>query len=220
MWIPEEKWRYVSAAEMRAADRHCIEEIGIPGAVLMENAGAAVFAEVRGGPVGVVCGKGNNGGDGYVVARHALLAGHAVRVVVLANAGELKDDAKLYHDVYTRLGGSVVYAPGEAEAGAAVAALGDCAILVDAILGTGFAGEVRGAARAAIEAWPRVWTVAVDLPSGMNADTGAPGGACIRADVTVTFQAAKLGFRAAAARPWLGRVRAADIGIPARCFAG
>lgn len=219
MWIPEERWRYVSAAAMRAADRRCIESLGIPGAVLMENAGAAVFAEVRGGPVGVVCGKGNNGGDGFVVARRALLTGFSTRTVVLARAEDLRGDAKLQHDVLVRLGGEIVYATTEAAAARTVRGLGECAVLVDAILGTGFSGEVRGVPRAAIEAWPKAWTVAVDLPSGLDADTGVAGGACVRADVTVTFQAAKLGFRNASARRWLGRVRVADIGIPECCFA-
>lgn len=218
MWIEEPHWRYVSAAAMREADRRCIEEIGIPGAVLMYNAGRAVFSEVRGGPVGIVCGKGNNGGDGYVAALLAREAGLATQVVSLARAEDLRGDAKVYHDAFRRLGGEVRYAVEDDEARDAVAGLKNCTVLIDAILGTGFSGEVRGVARAAIEAWPQVWTVAVDLPSGLDADTGAIGGACVRADVTVTFQAAKLGFRAPGARPWLGRVRVADIGIPARCF--
>ena len=166
----------------------------------------------------MVCGKGNNGGDGFVVARRALLAGRAVKTVALARAEDLRGDAKLYHDVLVRLGGAITHAPDESMATAAVGALADCAVLVDAILGTGFSGEVRGVPRAAIAAWPAQWTVALDVPSGIDADTGARGGVCVRADVTVTFQAAKLGFRNPAAQAWLGRVRVADIGIPPCCF--
>lgn len=222
MWIPEKEWRYVSAAEMRAADLRCIEGLGIPGAVLMYNAGRAVFSALRElsatGPIGIVCGKGNNGGDGFVVGMLALHAGRTVRLVLLGSSADLKGDARLYHDAFVRSGGGVQEAATEAEASQAVAALSGCAVLVDAILGTGFTGAVRGVPAAAIATWPSLPTVAVDVPSGMNADTGAVSGACIRADVTVTFQAAKFGFRVAGAGDWLGRVRVADIGIPAQCF--
>lgn len=218
MWIPEEHWRYVSAAEMRAADRYCIEDLGLPGAVLMYNAGSAVAEEVAHGPMGIVCGKGNNGGDGFVVAVRALARGQEPRVVVLAGPDTLRGDAKLYHDVFVKMGGKPNYATTESAAASAVQDLADCPVLVDAMLGTGFAGAVRGAILAAITHWPKAWTVAVDVPSGLDADTGEALGPCIRADVTVTFQAPKLGFREPGAKGWLGRVRVADIGIPENAF--
>jgi hydroxyethylthiazole kinase-like uncharacterized protein yjeF len=207
----------LTAAEMREADRRCIEEIGIPGAVLMNNAGTAVFRELRGGPVGIVCGKGNNGGDGYVVARLALLAGYSPRVVLLAKPEEVRGDAAIFLRAYRNLGGVLISAETEAQAAEAVAGLDDCAVLVDAMLGTGVQGEVHGPVRAAIEAWPKKPTVAVDLPSGLNTDTGRPCGVCIRADITVTFQFAKRGFSPSEAQPYLGRVIVADIGIPEVC---
>lgn len=203
---------------MREADRRCIEEIGIPGAVLMNNAGRAVFEQVREGPVGVVCGKGNNGGDGYVVARLAMLAGYETRVVLLAEPDEIRGDAAVFLNAYRRLGGRITVADDEQAAAQAVAALADCAVVVDAILGTGITGDVRGVPRAAIDAWPSdPATVAVDLPSGLNADTGEPCGACIRADTTVTFQFPKRGFENAKSRLCVGRLIVADIGIPDVC---
>lgn len=207
----------VSVAQMREADRRCIEELGIPGAVLMENAGAAVFRELRPGPVGVVCGKGNNGGDGFVVARRALAAGRPTALVLLADPDELQGDAALFMHVYRRLGGEIVIARNSPALAAAYASLAHCETMVDAVLGTGVRGEVRGLTREAIEAWPRKYTVAVDLPSGMDADTGLTCGACIRADVTVTFQFPKRGFESPAAAPYLGRLVVADIGIPPVC---
>ena len=207
----------LSVAQIREADRRCIEELGIPGAVLMDNAGAAVFHEVKPGPVGVVCGKGNNGGDGFVVARRALAAGCTTSVVLLCEPDEVRGDAALFMSAYRRLGGNVVIATNEAALKAAYASLGHCATLVDAILGTGVRGEVRGFLRAAIEGWPREYTVAVDVPSGMDADTGAPCGSCVRADVTVTFQFSKRGFENPAAAAFLGRLVVADIGIPPVC---
>lgn len=209
--------RHLTAAEMREADRRCIEDIGIPGVVLMNNAGMAVFREVKAGPVGVVCGKGNNGGDGYVVARLALLAGFDTRVVLLADPLQITGDAAVFLRAYQNLGGEILVARNESEAVAAMVGLADCAVLVDALLGTGVQGEVRGAIRAAIEAWPKVWTLAVDLPSGLNADTGETCGISVRADVTVTFQFPKRGFENPAARPCLGRLVVADIGIPSVC---
>lgn len=208
----------LTAAQMREADRRCIQEIGIPGAVLMNNAGSAVFEQIGAGPVGVVCGKGNNGGDGFVVARLALLAGHETRLVLLAEPQDIKGDAAIFMNAYRRLGGKIHTATTGDAAAEAVAGLADCATLVDAVLGTGITGEVRGIMRAAIEAWPeKPATVAVDLPSGLNADTGEPCGVCVRAQTTVTFQFAKRGFENPAAEPYMGRLIVADIGIPQIC---
>ena len=166
---------------------------------------------------GIVCGKGNNGGDGYVVARLALLAGYASRVVLVAARDSIAGDADTFLRAYEHLGGAVWIAETEEEAREAVAELADCAVLVDALLGTGVKGEVRGPIRAAIEAWPKVRTIAVDLPSGLNADTGEVCGCAVCADVTVTFQFAKAGFTAEGARPYLGQLIVADIGIPEIC---
>ena len=207
----------LTVARMRETDRRCIEDLGMPGVVLMNNAGAAVFREIDKGPVGVVCGKGNNGGDGFVVARMALAAGYETRVLLVADPGEIRGDAAVFMRAYENLGGPITSVTGEDTVAQAMAALGDRAVLVDALLGTGVKGEVRGVFRAAIQAWPDVRTVAVDLPSGLNADTGKPCGSCVRADVTVTFQYAKRGFENPAAGDYLGRLVVADIGIPEVC---
>ena len=209
--------KYLSVSQMREADRRCIEELGIPGVVLMDNAGQAVFREVSGGPVGVVCGKGNNGGDGFVVARLALLAGLDTRVVLVCDRDRVTGDAETFMRAYESLGGKMRCANSEEDVRQAVRDLADCAVIVDALLGTGIRGEVRGAARAAIEAMPELRIIAVDLPSGLNADTGEVCGACVKADTTVTFQFAKVGFKNKAAEPYLGRLVVADIGIPVVC---
>lgn len=209
--------RYLTAAQMREADRRCIEELGIPGAVLMNNAGAAVFREIRQGPVGVVCGKGNNGGDGYVVARLAMLAGYDTRVVMLSHPEEARGDARIFLQAYRKLGGFICVAQQPGDVAAALESLADCAYLVDAMLGTGVKGDVRDPFKTAIASWPSVETIAVDLPSGLDADTGEIGGCCIRAATTVTFQYAKKGFENPAAEAYLGRLVVADIGIPEVC---
>ena len=206
----------LTAAQMRETDWRCIEEVGIPGPVLMNNAGVAVFDEIDAGPVGIVCGKGNNGGDGFVVARLALLAGYETRVILVADPEAIAGDAAVFMRAFLNLGGEMRSVNQDTVA-EAVGNLADCAVLVDGLLGTGIQGEVRGAFRTAIESWPAVRTVAVDVPSGMNADTGEPCGCCVRADVTVTFQYAKRGFENPDAKEWLGRLVVADIGIPAVC---
>ncbi|MCX5759824.1 MAG: NAD(P)H-hydrate epimerase [Candidatus Hydrogenedentes bacterium] len=207
----------LTSSEMREADRRCIQELGIPGAVLMNNAGTAVFRELARGPVGVVCGKGNNGGDGFVVARLAFLAGWDTRVVLIADPAQIQGDAALFMNVYRRLGGAIRVARSALEAADAVVALRDRSVIMDALLGTGIRGDVQEPYRAAIASWPAVHTVAVDLPSGLDADTGEPCGVCVKAAVTVTFQFAKTGLLALSARPYVGRLVVADIGIPESC---
>jgi NAD(P)H-hydrate epimerase len=207
----------LTVEQMREADRRCIEELGIPSAVLMNNAGAAVFSEIHHGPVGVVCGKGNNGGDGFVVARLALLAGYATDVVVVAERDALEGDPAVFLGAYERLGGAVRFTPGADQAVAAVRQLGRGAVIVDALLGTGISGEVRGVYRPVIDAWPQTRTLAVDVPSGLNADTGEPCGTAVPAEVTVTFQFAKHGLVQDIAKPYVGRLVVADIGIPDVC---
>ena len=184
----------LTVAQMREADRRCIEDIGIPGSVLMNNAGLAVFKHIHEGPVGIVCGKGNNGGDGFVVARLCLLAGYETRVVLLAHKEDIKGDAAIFMKAYLRLGGNIQVITELDMVANAIGKLADCAVLVDAMLGTGTRGEVKGLIRNAIEAWPSVNTIAVDIPSGLNADTGEPCGICLCATKTVTFAYAKKRF--------------------------
>ncbi len=208
----------LSVAQIREADRRCIEDLGIPGAVLMNAAGAAVAQQIQQGPVGVVCGKGNNGGDGFVAARLALVAGLETQVVLLADPAEIKGDSAAFMNAYRRLGGRIDVPSGAREIERALGGLSECATLIDAILGTGVKGNVSGPPADAIEHWPEnIRTVAVDVPSGLNADTGEVCGSCIMADVTVTFQYMKRGFDKASARPYLGHVVVADIGIPPVC---
>ena len=207
----------LTVAQMREADRRCIEEIGIPGVVLMNNAGQAVFDEIVDGPVGVVCGKGNNGGDGFVVARLALAAGLETRVVLIADPETITGDAATFMRAYVGLGGGITAVREPKEISAAMRGLEGCAVIVDALLGTGIHGEVHGSLCHAMDEWPHVPNIAVDVPSGMNADTGEICGCCVPAKTTVTFQFAKKGFENPEAQPYLGRLVVADIGIPEVC---
>lgn len=196
---------------MRAVDRWAIEEIGVPSLDLMEAAGGAVaeaVAEVAlGGPIRVVCGKGNNAGDGLVAARHLDEMGYEVKALLLWPAAELSGDAAVNLERFAAR-----------EAGADLGArLADSGAVVDAIFGTGFAGEAREPARAAIAAIGACGApvVACDIASGVDASSGEVQGAAVEADVTVSFHAAKLGHLVAPGKWHSGRLRVAPIGIPA-----
>ncbi len=200
------------AAEQRTLDEWAIGERGIPGLDLMERAGtglAEVVAElVPAGRVVVICGRGNNGGDGLVAARRLREAGRDARVLILGAPEDLRGDART----------NLERLPGPPPDRFTAAALGDAAGIVDAILGTGFSGEPREPAASAIEAINdaarSAVVVACDVPSGVDASTGEVAGAAVRARATVTFHGAKPGLWIAPGKEHAGEVRVIDIGIP------
>jgi ADP-dependent NAD(P)H-hydrate dehydratase / NAD(P)H-hydrate epimerase len=206
----------LDAETMRAVDRWAIEERGVGSLELMERAGAAVARSVErltpDGPVAVVCGKGNNGGDGLVVARLLREAGRNVTVVCVAPVGDFGGDARVNLE---RLAGEAPLALAE-DRERAEQALARAAVIVDALLGTGFEGAPRGAVGEAIEALNAAWApvVSVDLPSGVDASTGVVSGAAVRASRTVSFHAQKPGLWIAPGKGYVGKVELLDIGIP------
>ncbi|NLW51379.1 MAG: NAD(P)H-hydrate epimerase [Candidatus Brocadiaceae bacterium] len=213
--------------QVRAVDRIAMERYAMPGVILMENAGrACVLAAVRlmggeaaGRRVGILCGRGNNGGDGLVVARHLSNAGARADVVLLTTVDEALEaggDAAVNLRIVRHMALPLRQAPTAAEAAEAVGGLLDADLIVDAMLGTGARGEVREPVRSAIEALQGYEgpVLAVDVPSGLDCDTGRPMGACVRARCTVTFVARKVGFDEPGAGAWTGAVEVADIGVP------
>jgi NAD(P)H-hydrate epimerase len=200
-----------AADEMRALDRWAIEQERIPSLDLMERAGGevarAIVALGLDGPVRIVCGRGNNGGDGLVVARLLQAHGLTANAVLLFDPEDLSADAKANLERVDALRVGVEKLP---------AALEGSGAIVDAILGTGFSGSPRAPLDSAIEAINAAGAqvVAVDVPSGVDASTGEVEGACVRADVTVTFQASKPGLWIAPGKEHVGRVEVVDIGIP------
>ena len=220
--------RSLTRAEVRDVDRRASEEFGLPGIVLMENAGrnaaALLHGLAPGAAIALVCGRGNNGGDGFVMARHLELAGHAVRLLLAGDPARLTGDAARNHRVAVAAGMPLV----SMEAASAAAwdeALVGARWIVDALLGTGATGPARNATATAIAAIDRARAAgralvfAVDLPSGLDCDSGAPLGACVRADVTATFVARKVGFDRPAAAGHTGVVHVLDIGVPRRLLA-
>ena len=215
--------KVLTAAEMRDVDRQTIES-GIPGLVLMENAGIRVteflsqrFAPLSSHRIVILCGKGNNGGDGFVVARQLLTRFRpaALHVLLFAAPETLQGDAAANYQMFLAAGGEVL---SEIPPDARFASL-----VIDAILGTGLTGPATGHPLAAIHeinhGFPLAKVVAVDLPSGMPSDSGAPTGACARADCTITFTAPKLAHALPPNCDLTGELIVAPIGSPAALYA-
>lgn len=217
--------------QSREVDRIAIEQLGIPGVVLMENAGrggAQVIVDelssrrgksIDAANIAVVCGGGNNGGDGYVVARHLHNAGARITIFPVVPIEKLTGDALINARVCVNMGLPIAPITSADELARNRGDWRECDAIVDALLGTGFTGDVRphvasviGECNAAHEAG--VLVVAMDLPSGLDCDTGRPSNATVRADVTATFVAPKVGFTSPQAAEYLGRVATVPIGVP------
>lgn len=206
--------------QVRRVDELAQSKYGLAGIVLMENAGrgAAELIDRLYGPHGqsiIACGTGNNGGDGLVIARHLHILGWQVRVLVAGNPESMSPDCAANDRIVRAMGlphfvtsdGSL---PDELLADRQT-------IIVDALLGTGFRGEVRPPLRALIDqmnSLPRRALVAVDVPSGLDCDTGQPGGTAIKADMTITFVALKPGLLSEPGRRYAGQCHVAGIGVP------
>jgi len=237
----------LTVQQVRELDVLAIEHVGIPGVVLMENAGRrvaefvfATLVDPARAAVVVLCGPGNNGGDGFVAARHLHNAGVSVCVVLAtprtqvssdaaaarpsdgrpaaSGAGDRRaTDADINLGIVERMRLPIIDATTAAGLDAARAQLAAADVILDALLGTGARGDPReplAALLLAANAAPKARRIAVDIPSGLDADTGAVGTPCFQADATVTLLAEKVGFAARAARAALGRVVVADIGVP------
>jgi NAD(P)H-hydrate epimerase len=208
---------FLSRSQVREVDRRAISEFHIPGIVLMENAalGAAdVACDMLDndcvGQVLILCGGGNNGGDGLAVARHLHNRGADVSLALTIDPANYKGDALLNWQIVSAM--KIPWEPADPHRIAQTKAL----LIIDAIFGTGLTEEPREPFAnivRAVEA-THIPVLSIDLPSGMDSDTGSPVGACIRATRTVTFIAEKKGFASPAARPYLGQVTVAPIGCP------
>ena len=220
--------------EVRSIDRIAIEELGVAGVVLMENAGRGAadaienFLAGRPGPrddckVAVVAGGGNNGGDGFVVARHLGIRACQVAVFLTSPEAKIHGDAGVNLPILRKLGCDVRQILPEALAGLGQS-LREFDLIVDAVGGTGLEGPLRrevatvvGQINAASQAGP-IPVAALDIPTGLDCDTGQAPSLAVRAELTVTFVARKPGFDNPASEQYTGQVRVADIGIDATAF--
>ncbi len=211
--------RVMTGKEMSEVDRFTIEQIGIPGRVLMESAGrkvVAVILQALGNPVGrnvvIVCGKGNNGGDGYVIARYLHNAEAQVQVFTTAEPGDIKGDAAANLIVLDKVGVSTQLCKSDDFS----PALAGADLIVDALLGTGVTGALQEKIAKIVRKIndSPALVVAVDLPTGLETDTGAVTGECVRAAHTVTIGNLKRGLLFSPGREYAGQVHVADIGFP------
>ena len=214
--------RLYTAAESRALDKLAIEQHGIAGIVLMKRAGRAAWLALRRRwpsvrAITVVCGRGNNAGDGYIVAGSALTHGIRVQLIQLGPAAALSGDAGLARD--WAIGVGIVVTEVDAERPDFVI---DGSIVVDALLGTGISGAVRPGFVRAIEsiAASGLPVVALDIPSGLCSDTGRVLGCAVRAAVTVTFIGIKRGLVTGDAPDYTGDIELDTLDVPAQCYAG
>jgi NAD(P)H-hydrate epimerase len=214
----------VSAQEMRALDRQTIEEVGVPGAVLMESAGRGVVDVIESlgepGEVVVYAGAGNNGGDGFVVARHLANRGAKVSVILCAPVAKIAGDARTHFYACKRTSQGVEILDGATEEALRDASTrtAGARVVVDALFGTGLQRAITGLFALAVDrinAHAGV-KIAVDVPSGLDSDKGVALGACVRADHTVTFAFPKRGLVGAPGFTLAGAMHVVDIGIPAR----
>lgn len=219
--------KILTAEQMRRVDTLTAERAGVPTLTLMENAGRQVaeflLAEFgRPEKVTALCGKGNNGGDGLVAARHLLQEGIVPTVVLLAGPGAVQGDARANYDAYLKAGGKVASIVTEKEWEARREKLLDCDVVLDAMLGTGLAGPPRGLAAKVIADLNRpdrsFRVLAVDIPSGLASDSGEPLGEAVRADACVTFTAPKHGQIFPPNCLQAGRLAVAPIGSPEELY--
>jgi NAD(P)H-hydrate epimerase len=210
----------LNRAESRRLDRLAIERYGIPGIVLMENAGRGVADVLVGlqidGPVVICCGRGNNAGDGLVIARHLDLRGYDARVLIWADPSELTGDAATNFQILDKTSVPIELFWPEDNLDRLDQELASAAWVVDALLGTGARGNPRSPLDAVIRKLNASGCrkLAVDVPSGLDCDTGQPGQPTFGADHTCTFVAPKNGFLAPEAAGYLGQLHVLDIGAP------
>ena len=212
----------LARAWVREVDRRALAGFGLSGLVLMENAGRGVADLLCSlsppGAVAICCGRGNNAGDGFVIARHLDFRGWQVRVLVWAEPKELRGDAGANFAILARCGIDLVCFGSRFDPDVLAAKLTGADWIVDGLLGTGATGEPRPPFDAVIDALNShpAQRLAVDLPSGLDCDTGQPACHTIRADHTATFVAAKPGFGQPAAAPFVGQLHVLEIGVPRR----
>lgn len=213
-------WPVLNRDAVRDIDRRAGDDFGIPGIVLMENAGrgcAEVLCQVDArGPVVICCGKGNNAGDGLVLARHLDFRGIPTQLIFWSDPQQLQGDAATNFQIANKAHLPLVVADADRPLAALEAHLADARWVVDALLGTGATGAPRSPFDIVIARLNACAArkLAIDVPSGLDCETGQPATHTFRADHTCTFVAAKPGLLNPSAQPWVGQLHVAHIGIP------
>ncbi|NLB89463.1 MAG: NAD(P)H-hydrate dehydratase [Syntrophomonadaceae bacterium] len=215
--------KVVKASQMKAIDENAIKEYGIPGLVLMENAGirtveviAEILGDVQGKNIVVIVGKGNNGGDGLVIARHLLNAGALVNVFMMGREEELSPDNLTNFNIIKKMTSNYHTLYGETDLDKLMLSLLSADLIVDSIYGVGFKGMLNDFDSKIVKMvnWCKAPVVAVDIPSGLDADTGKVHGEVVAALHTVTYGLPKIGLLLEPGKSYVGTLSVADISIP------
>lgn len=209
----------LSRQESRELDRQAIEEFAIPSIVLMENAGRSItdflLSQYTTGDIVICCGKGNNAGDGFVVARHLDNHNIPVRILLFAPPEELKGDAKINYSIVIKSEIPMIFCNPDDNL-KIQKELANAGWIIDAIFGTGLVGEIKSPFDTIIQLINSTSAkiLSIDIPSGLDCDTGTPLGAAIKAQFTATCATLKKGFLNPEAAEFLGHIHVVDIGVP------
>lgn len=215
---------YLSRQQVREVDQVAEKQFGVPGVILMENAGRGCAELLQhlgvNGKVIICCGKGNNGGDGFVIARHLDNHDIPVQILLFADPESPSGDAAINYQIVRSSGIPIESFPSAPNIPVMKDHLKDAEWCVDALFGTGLQGAIRDPFPEVIETINSSGCniLAVDIPSGLDCDTGETPGVCVRASHTATFVALKLGFQNPHALDWLGQVHVVSIGVPKACI--
>ncbi len=209
---------YLSSNNVKDIDRYCIDELKIPEIILMENAALKVVKNIdeKYKNIIIVCGTGNNGGDGLAVGRHLLCDGKQVEFFVVGTKDKMSSSSNTQYNILTNLNASVNFIESDQDLIKLEDSLKTCDLIIDSIFGIGLSREVTGIYKKVIEKINKVskYILAVDVPSGLNANTGVILGCCIKANKTVTFIGEKKGFNHTDAKTYLGDVIVEQISVP------
>ncbi|MEW6455764.1 MAG: NAD(P)H-hydrate dehydratase [Acidobacteriota bacterium] len=215
--------KILNSEQMREIDRKAIEEIGIPGVVLMENAGRNTYHEIvkriphiQKKKVSILCGKGNNGGDGFVICRYLLKSGNSPRVYLFAKKEELRGDAKINFEIIDKMRANIIEIIDKNQWRKEKDIIFNSDVIIDALFGTGLKSELGNFWREVFDCLKDspAFKVSVDIPSGLSSDTFLLQGPCFKADLTVTMAALKIPHVFSPASEYAGEVVVADIGVP------
>ncbi len=224
---PQFQFKIVTAAEMRGVEARAFKEFGISSLILMEHAGTCVAdiaernfltadqPEPELSRILILCGKGNNGGDGFVAARHLFNRGHEIGIFLASRADEIKGDAKVNFEIARKLG-IPIYQEVPNKLFQLETALKDCSLVIDALFGTGLDRDIQEPYLGLIKAVNRAGkpVLAVDLPSGLHSDTGEPLPAAVEAKATAVLGLPKQGLYASQGPIYAGHIYLVDIGLP------
>lgn len=211
--------KIVTAQRMREVDKFCIENLGIPSIVLMENAALKVLNNIeteKHNSFTVICGTGNNGGDGLALARHLFILGKDLSIFIIGKEDSLSKDCKANYEILLNMNLSINFIRSLEDVEKLRKAIKEKEVTVDALFGTGLSREIKGVHEEVIRAINDLssYTVAVDIPSGLNSDSGEVLGCCVTANKTISFQFYKKGFLKYGAEKYTGEIIIENIGIP------